>query len=61
MIDELIEQAWQILNISQRVTPPLLMRKLKIDGDMAGKICSIVWLRQHLEARQLAKEFLELY
>lgn len=56
MIETLAENAYILLDIHYRITPPFLMRKFNITDDIAKKICTIVWLRQHLEARKLAKE-----
>jgi|FreactTroBogLake_1042271.scaffolds.fasta_scaffold34893_2 predicted protein tyrosine phosphatase len=58
MTEEMIEQAYQMLNEYPKVTPLLVMRRLGINADMANAVCARVWLRQHLEARKLAKEII---
>lgn len=57
MIENYLEQAYELSNIYRKISSFLLMRKLKINNDLAVKICNKVALRRHLEARKLAKEF----
>jgi len=53
---DLEERAYSLLQKFKRITPALLVRKLKITMQMANKICHIVWLRMHKEARALVAE-----
>lgn len=54
---EIYEQkAWNLLKDFRRITPALLMRRFKIKGEFASKICQKIWLRQHAEARMAASK-----
>jgi hypothetical protein len=52
---DLLEEAFKLLKQFGRVTPPLLMRRFKITWNYASKLRDKVNLRQHNEARELAK------
>lgn len=54
------EEMEKILVEFNGVSPLVVMRRLKVSLDMAKDLCQKVWLRQHLEARKLAKD-LEAY
>lgn len=56
MNETLEDKAYQCLNEFRRVTPCLFMRRFSLSLDGATKLCAKIWLRQHLEARKLAKE-----
>lgn len=56
MESELTKRAYEISKGFRRVSPALFMRKLKLSWDGAFKVCCKVWLKQHLEARELAKK-----
>lgn len=50
------DKAYQMLDEFRSISPALLMRRFQINFDSANRICMNVWKRQHLEARELAKE-----
>jgi hypothetical protein len=54
MLEEYVQKALEIAKEYRRVTAPLLMRKLKITGEFAEKVCHQVWLIQRKEARAAA-------
>lgn len=54
MIEEYVQKAWDLLKEFNRVTPHLIARKFKLDLEFARKVCHLVWLRQHKEARLAA-------
>ncbi len=57
MLENLEELAYQYCNENFfRPTITLLMRKFKINFEAAEKLSAKVRLRNHLEARKLAKE-----
>ena len=49
------KEAYDLLNQCIRISPLFLMRKFKLTYAKSYEICLRVWLRQHLEARMLAK------
>lgn len=58
MNEELIEKAYLMLLEYPKITPLLVMRRFGINSEMAKEVCAKVWLRQHLEARKMAKEII---
>jgi len=50
-----IEKIYQELNILNRFSPSLIMRKYNLTSDLAEKIDHKVRLMRNLEARKLAK------
>lgn len=57
MFENYEEKAFSFLKEFRRITPFLIMRRFHLKYDAALKICCKVWLRQHLEARKLTKEW----
>jgi len=56
MNENLEKEAFKLLSVFRKITPVFLMRRFKLNYDMANKICSRVALRQHLEIRKFVKE-----
>jgi hypothetical protein len=56
MLEEYVQKALEIAKEYNRITAPLLMRKLKITGEFAQKVCHQVWLIQRKEAMEAASE-----
>lgn len=56
MFEHYEEKAWELSLIMKRISPFLFMRKFGLCANAANKLCAKIWLRQHLEARKLAKE-----
>ena len=56
MIEKYIEEAWDLLKEYRQITPVFIMRKFQLSRKMATIVCQKIWLRQHLEARALAKD-----
>ncbi len=42
----------------RKISHFLIMKKFGLDEDLSKIICQKVWLKQHLEARELAKGFM---
>jgi hypothetical protein len=55
MVDNLEESVYGLLDEFRRVTPLLVMRRFKVSGQCAQKLCYKVWNRQALEAREYMK------
>lgn len=56
MFEHYEEKAWEFAKTMKRISPICLMRKYHLNIDIAKKLCSKIWLRQHLEGRKFAKE-----
>ena len=56
MNETLEEKAYAYLEFHRKITPTFLIFKLKLSDDAANKLCGKIQLRQHLEARKLAKQ-----
>lgn len=56
MNENIEDQAFELLKTLRKVTPTLLMYKLKISYDMAKKLCDKISLRQHVEMRRYVRE-----
>ena len=56
MMENIEEEAYKLLSKFKRITPVFLMKKFHLNPDCANVLCQKIWLRQHLEARKLAKE-----
>jgi len=56
-MEQFIEQAYEISKEMRKITPCFIMKKFHINFEIAEKICQAVWLRNHLEAREMMKEF----
>jgi hypothetical protein len=56
MNENLEEEAFKLMNAFRKITPILLMRKFKLNAEMANKLCDKISLRQHLEMRKFVKE-----
>lgn len=54
--ENLEEEIYQLALKHPRITPPLIMRKFKITYGKAKELRAKVFLRNHLEARQMAKD-----
>lgn len=57
MFENYENEALDLLKQFKRISPFLIMRKFKLSHEAANKICQKIWLRQHLEARKLMKDF----
>jgi|GEM_PF-5197281 len=56
MNENLEEEAFKLLSVFRRISPIFLMRRFKINFEMAEKICSRIALRQHLDIRKFVKD-----
>lgn len=56
MENELENKIFEFCSNLKKISPFLLMRKFKLNYDTANKICSKIWLKNHLEARNLARQ-----
>jgi hypothetical protein len=56
MNENIEEEAYKLMSVFRRITPIFLMRKFKLNADMANKICDKIALRKHLEMRKFVKE-----
>lgn len=52
----LTERVYIELKGFRKISPLLVMKKYKLSEDLASKICRDIWLKQHLEAREWAKD-----
>lgn len=59
MEENLISQVFEISKHCKKISPFFLMRKFKINYECAVKICNKISLRNHLEAKELAKKWNE--
>ena len=50
-----IDQAWEIYQKNRKITPEFISKTLNINIKLATKVCQTVWLRSHIEARQMTK------
>ncbi len=53
-INEMKERIHAELIDFKKISPILIMKKFKLSHDIAEKICLMIWLDQHLEARKMA-------
>ncbi len=51
----LTDKAFTDLASFKKISPILIMKKYHLSEDLAKKICQNVWLRQHKEAREMAR------
>jgi ribosomal protein S25 len=54
-IEDLSDRAYTELKKFKKISTILVMKKYQLNEDAARKICQNVWLRQHIEAREMAK------
>lgn len=60
MIDKnLLDRAWEISQEYRKITPAFIVRKLKVNFDVAEVICQKIWLRRNREGREAARMFLD--
>ena len=55
-LDKMVDICYDMLEEYTRISVILVMKKLRINEEMAKKICCKVWLRQHLNGKKLARD-----
>lgn len=53
MIDRIYNETYNL----SRISPIFISKKYGLNDEIAQKICQRIWLRNHNEARELAKAF----
>jgi len=53
---QMIELVYKEIGQFRKISCILIMKKFKLSEDISQYICQKIWLRNHLEARKMAKD-----